>query len=48
MLNKDNIWEMFKMFDIDGDGQITYDELKYVFKQNMNMDPNQTFLEEIM
>ena len=40
MLNKENIWEMFKMFDIDGDGSITYDELKYVFKQNMGHDPS--------
>lgn len=41
MLNKENIWEMFKMFDINGDGHITYDELQYVFKQSMNQDPSQ-------
>lgn len=36
------------MFDIDGDGYITQDELQYVFKQNMNHDPSRQFIEEIM
>jgi len=32
MLNKDNIWEMFKMFDLDNDGFISEEELKSIFK----------------
>lgn len=36
------------MFDLDGDGYITSEELQYVFKQSMSHDPSQQFLEEIL
>jgi len=35
MLNAENIKEIFTMFDIDGNGFISYDELEYLFKNNL-------------
>lgn len=47
MLNKDNIWEMFKMFDLDNDGFISEKELRYIFKTGDSMNSSVEFLETL-
>jgi len=41
MLNEENIKEIFTMFDIDGDGFISYDELECLFKNNLNYNASE-------
>ena len=48
MLNEENIREIFTMFDLDGDGFISFDELEYMFKNNLNYNASDKFLQEIM
>ena len=37
-MNKENVEIMFKMFDTDGDGKISTDELKSLFKTKEDGD----------
>ena len=36
------------MFDMDGNGFISFEELEYMFKVNLNYNASEQFLKEIM
>ena len=48
LLNKENILEIFKMFDVNGDGYISKEELQFVFKSQHGFNASEQFLMEIM
>jgi len=41
MLNDENIREIFTMFDMDGNGFISFEELEYMFKVNLNYNASE-------
>jgi len=39
MLNKDNLWKVFKFLDIHGAEVLTYESLKQAFQRKGDFDP---------